>query len=154
MLTDIMTIDELRSEAKEIQSFLDITVSEQIEEVLERGAMLSAYIARTGKMRADAEYHRDLMLESQIINMLRDEARLQLPANTVNKLVDAAIRDYNHLCTTCERLNRTATHQLDWCRTVVSNEKSMREATKGFNTTPRSMRVETPDDIFNEEEVF
>ncbi|MCK9629136.1 MAG: hypothetical protein M0R37_11165 [Bacteroidales bacterium] len=154
MLTDIMTMDELRSEAKEIQSFLDITVSEQIEEVLERGAMLSAYIARTGKMRADAEYHRDLMLESQIINMLRDEAKLQLPANTVNKLVDAAIRDYNHLCTTCERLNRTATHQLDWCRTVVSNEKSMREATKGFDATPKSMRVNTPNDIFKEEEVF
>ena len=123
MINNIQSVEALLTEAKDIQSFLDITCSEQVEEVIERGSALSVYIARTGKMLADAEYHRDAMLQSEVINLLKDVSKKELPPLTVNKFIAAACKDANYLATWFNRLNRTATHQLDWCRTLVSKAK-------------------------------
>ena len=133
MLDQITPVAELLSEALRHQSFLEITVSEQPEEVVERGNELSVIIARSGKMKADAEYHRDAMMQSEIIALLRDTAKAQLPASAINKLLDAACRDYNYLTTACDRLNRSATHQLEWCRTIISLAKAELAASYGVS---------------------
>lgn len=134
MLDNITDILMLREQAKDIQDFLETTVSEQVEEVLERGNQLSAVVARTGKMLADALYHRDTLLKSEIVKAIEKQAKEHLPALVVKQMIETACRDYNHTYTWCERLNKSATHQLDWCRTIVSNAKSEREAGKNFNT--------------------
>ena len=123
MLNNISTVEALFSEAQEIQSFLDITCSEQAEEVMERSTALAVFISRTGKMKADAEYHRDAFLQSEIMSLLKDAAKRSLPASTINKLVDSACKDANYLATWCERLNRAATHQMDLMRSLLSFEK-------------------------------
>jgi len=133
MLTNVTPSDSLLLEAEEIQSFLSITCSEEVEEVIERGNNLAVYIARTGKMRADAEYHRDTLLQSEIMGLLKDATKRDLPATTINKLVDSACKDANYLATWCERLNRTATHQLDWCRSLVSKAKEDRRYSTGVS---------------------
>ena len=123
MLDHIQTVKDLLKEAAEIQSFLSITCSEQVQEVIERGNELSVLIARTGKMRADAEYHRDVLLQSEIMGLLKDVAKKELPASTLNKLIDSACKDANFLVAWCDRLNRAATHQLDYIRSLISYEK-------------------------------
>lgn len=133
MLDHITPFDALIEEAEDIQKFLNETVSEKIEDVLSRGDYLSGIIARTGKMVADSEYHLDNFRKSEIIAILKDTVKQQLPALVMKQLVDSACKDYNYLSKRCERLNRTATHQLEWLRTVVSNAKSEREASKSFN---------------------
>ena len=48
-------IDKLIKECEEIQSFLEITMSDDSVEVIGRGCDLASYMARTGKMLADAK---------------------------------------------------------------------------------------------------
>lgn len=133
-MNNITDIPSIHSELVDIQLFLDITCSENIEEVLERGNMLSAYISRTGKLVADAGYHRDILIQGEVLKAIENQAKEHLPATAVKMLIESACKEYNHLYKWCERSNRTATHQLDWCRTMVSNAKSEREAFRGFNT--------------------
>lgn len=138
MLTNIASFEDILTEVEEMQKYLDETVSEQLEDVLERGDMLAGIVSRSCKMRADAEYHRDSFMKSEIVGILKDTVKQQLPALVMKQLIESACKDYNYLSLRCERINRTATHQLDWCRTLVSNAKSERDATKGFdNTRPR-----------------
>lgn len=137
MLDNVTPFDALVKEVDEIHGYLSESISEKIEDVLDRGNIVSELINRTGKMVADAEYHLDSFCTSEIMSILKDTAKLQLPASVMKQLVDSACKDYNHLAKRCERLNKAAVHQLDWLRTVVSNAKSEREASKGFNTRVR-----------------
>ena len=141
MLDQITPFDALMREANEMQKYLDETTSEQINDVLERGEMLAGILSRSGKMVADAEYHRDNFQKSEIVGILKDTVKLSLPALVMKQLVESACKDYNYLCKRCESINRTAVHQLDWCRTVISNAKSEREASKGFNSQHSKQQI-------------
>lgn len=119
MLTHIATLEELESEAKKIDEFLCITCSEDPEELVARGSDLCVHISRTGKMLADARYHRDEAVTSSILKKLN----VALPASTLNKLIDTETKRENYIVNWIDRLNRAATHQLDWCRTLISKAK-------------------------------
>lgn len=124
MLTNISSIDALRKEAKEIQAFLDITTGDDPVEIVERGNDLSVYISRTGKMLADAKMHLDIKRKCAIMEKLRGIGlKIDIPATTLNDLIRASCEEENYLVNWIERLNRTATHQLDWCRTLISKLK-------------------------------
>jgi hypothetical protein len=47
--------------------------------------------------------------------------------------VKANCETENFLYNWCERLNRSATHQLDWLRSLVSKEKEEMRLSGGFN---------------------
>ena len=132
---NIATITELYTEAENIQSFLEVTMSEQGEEALARGNDLQVYVARTGKMLADAEYR---LNEAKQSDMVRQIVNLSnnidcVTAKAVNAIVDSACKDQQFVYKMIERLNRTATHQLDWCRTVVSKAKADQYAQRNIN---------------------
>lgn len=121
---NIATIDQLKDEAREIQNFLDITTGDDPTEVTHRGNDLAVYISRTGKMLADAKIHKDRRFRSEVMQQLKQSARsLELPASVLNDLIKASCENENYLVNWIERLNRTATHQLDWCRTLISKAK-------------------------------
>lgn len=151
MLDQITPVADLLSEVAQHQAFLEITVSEQPEEIVERGNELSVIIARTGKMKADADYHRDAMMQSEIMSLLGDAVKMKLSASAVNKLLDAACKDYNYVATACERLNRTATHQLDWCRTLISKAKAELAASYGVSG---KMPEQPPMPQYRDERIF
>jgi len=124
MLKIITPLNELEKEAEEIQSFLDITIGEDPEEIVSRGNDLSVYLSRSGKMLADAKYHLDQKKKSEIMGNLRSVGiKLNLPATTLNNLINASCENENYLVNWIDRLNRTSTHQLDWCRTLISKAK-------------------------------
>lgn len=137
MLDNINTPEELKAEALGIQDYLDLTMSEEVEEAIERGNDLSVYISRTGKMLADAKFHKDQLMKDEIMDVLRDAAKQVLSASTVNELVKAACKDANYMVNWTERLNKTATHQLEWCRTVVSKAKADQYAAGGVSGSHR-----------------
>jgi tRNA C32,U32 (ribose-2'-O)-methylase TrmJ len=113
-------IEELTS----IDSFLNITQSEDAEEAQERGNQLSTYMARTGKLLADAKHHLNTALKSDLMEVLRDNAkRANVSHKATNTLIDCLCKDQRYLVDWAERNNRSATHQLDWCRTVISKAK-------------------------------
>lgn len=116
----------IETELNEIQSFLELTQSEDINEAVFRGNELAVYMARTGKLLADAKIHRDEKLNSEIMREIKK--LISLPASTSNKFIDTLTRDENHLVNWADRLNAACSRQLEWCRTIISKGKAEMQA--------------------------
>jgi hypothetical protein len=121
MLDHITPLEALEEEALQIDAFLNETCSEDGNEAAERICKLSVYMARTGKMLADARYWQDIALRKQA------EAVIQsYPSQTPTikkKLIEHACTYENHLVTWIERLNRCCTHDIEICITLISKAK-------------------------------
>lgn len=121
---NIAPFEQLEEEAKSIQNFLDITISEDPTEATQRGNDLAVYISRTGKMLADAKYHKDKRIKGTSMVKIKELGReIDIPASTLNELIKSSCYLENYLVNWIDRLNRTAVHQLDWCRTLISKAK-------------------------------
>lgn len=122
MNTLITPLTSIEKELVLIQAFTEETMSDDATEAVLRGNDLAVYMSRTGKLLADAKSHRDEKLNSEIVQQMKSIANL--PASVANKYIDTVCKQENYLMNWAERLNRTCTHQLDWCRTVVSKAKA------------------------------
>lgn len=118
----ISPLAEIKSELKSMQSVLEETMSEDAQEAVYRGNELAVQMARSGKLLADAKYHRDEKLNSGIVREMKN--LISLPATTANKYVDALCKEENYVVNWADRINRAATHKLDWCRTIISKAKA------------------------------
>lgn len=115
---------KLQAEAQQIQDFLEITMSDNPQEVIERGNELQVYMARTGKMLADAKYSLNEQKRQETMNVVRDFIIDQkLSAKVQNALIDGLCKEAQYLVDWIDRLNAACTHQLDWCRSVNSKNK-------------------------------
>jgi len=124
MNLNIASKEQILEEAIAIDSFLQTTMSEMAEEAVMRGNDLAVYIARTGKMLADAKYHLSQAKRDEVLDVLRETAKnAKATSKATNALIDSICKEEQYLVDWCERLNRSATHQLDWCRTLISKAK-------------------------------
>lgn len=115
---------KLQKEAMEIQEFLEITISDNPVEVIERGNDLQVYMARTGKMLADAKYILNEQKRTETMKVVQEFIMDQkLSAKVQNALIDGLCKDAQYLVDWIDRLNAACTHQLDWCRSVNSKNK-------------------------------
>lgn len=127
----ITPIEDLEKEVDDIEAYLSTLPPEDANLAIERGNELSVYIARTGKMLSDARFYRDKALSESIVYNLGKQAGC--PASVLKQLVEASCQRENLLVNTIERLNRAATHQLDWLRTVVSMAKEEMRNSNGIS---------------------
>ena len=123
----------LIDECREIDAYMGVTTSDNIEEIVERGNDLIVYISRTGKMLADAKYHLNVIRKAEIMDILKIIIPEKLSAKVQNALIDSVAREQQYLVDWTERLNRTAVHQLDWCRTVISKSKTEMQYLGSYN---------------------
>lgn len=132
-----MDIEGIRNEAQQIQEFLEITTSDDPQEVIERGNDLQVYMARTGKLLADAKYILNDQKRHETMDIIRDFIIDQkLSAKVQNALIDGLCKEEQYLVDWIDRLNAACTHQLDWCRSVNSKNKEEMRLTnigKEFN---------------------
>lgn len=119
----ITPYNQIIEELEEIESFLSITMSDNPEEIIERGNTLQVYLARSAKLVADAEYYLNDELKAEILNVIERIIPQHLSATVQNTLVKAIAKDQRHVVLWSERLNRACVHQLDWCRSRLSYEK-------------------------------
>lgn len=120
----ITPFEDIVRELQQIDSFLNITCSENVEEIVLRGNDLAVYIARSGKLLADAKFHLDVKMRSETMEVIRETARnAKATATAINKIVASLCADEQYTVNWAERTNRSATHQLDWCRTLISKAK-------------------------------
>jgi len=131
MLTHITPIEELSKEAEQIQSFCEITPSDNPQEIAERIADIGVFIARSGKMLADAKYHLNQKKKDEtvdlIMNLISDK---KLSAKVQNALIDSICKEEQYLVDWIERLNRACTHQQESMRSLLSYEKESMRVTK------------------------
>ena len=116
-------IDKLIKESEEIQSFLEITMSDESVEVINRGCDLAAYMARTGKMLADAKKLYNGRKKEEILETITYISDCKLSGKVQNALVDSICQEEKYLVDWIDRLNATCTHQLDFCRSIISKNK-------------------------------
>ena len=116
--------NELLSEAEGIQAFLEITCSEQPEEIKERLITLSVYCARSGNMLAQAKRILNQKTNRGIMNLIKKHSKdAFLSAKIQNALIDSLCPDENYLVDQLERINRSTVHQIDVLRSLLSYEK-------------------------------
>ncbi|MDR1130587.1 MAG: hypothetical protein LBK96_06360 [Prevotellaceae bacterium] len=130
-ITGVTSYENLFAEAGRIQSFSEISVSDSPQEIAERIGDLGVYIARTGKMLADAKYHLNAKRKDETVELIRKTLAVnQLSAKVQNSLVDSICREEQYLVDWLERLNRALTHQQDAMRSLLSYEKENLRITK------------------------
>lgn len=126
--------DQILAELTNIDSYLNITMSENAEEAVNRGNDLAVYVARSGKLLADSKYWLNEAMKSEVIEALRDTGKeVKATAKAINALIDSLCREEQYLVDWCERTNRTATHQLSWCVTVISKAKAEMQMAGSYN---------------------
>ncbi|SFK99129.1 hypothetical protein SAMN05216357_11044 [Porphyromonadaceae bacterium KH3CP3RA] len=124
MNLDITSPEEIIQELTQIDKFLNITCSEQIEEVVNRGNDLAVYIARSGKLLADAKYHLNEKMKDEIFETIKEAGKQAKATPTaINGIIKSLCKKEQYMVDWSERINRGATHQLDWCRTLISKAK-------------------------------
>ncbi|MDR3267085.1 MAG: hypothetical protein LBT24_05905 [Tannerella sp.] len=120
----ITEFDKLDSEAQTIQSYCEITPSDNPQEITERIIELGVCISRTGKMLADAKYHLNKKRNEETMCLIeRLLSKEKLSAKVQNSLLDSICRDEQYLVDSIERLNRTCVHQQDAMRSILSYER-------------------------------
>ena len=117
--------EALCKEAQEIQSYLEITMSDNPQEVIDRGNVLMAYLARTSQMLADAKRIVNKKRRAEAMQLVKELlADQKLSAKVQNAFIDSLCADEQHLVDWIERMNAACTHQMDWCRSIVSKNKA------------------------------
>lgn len=130
-----MTTQEINIECVKIQSFLEITVSEQTAELVERGNTLVVYLARTSYLLAEAKNLYLQKINSDLMKQLNKQLA-EVPVLTskaINLISDSVAREEKYSVNWLDRLNSTVTHQLDWLRTLISKAKSEMYQNRNFN---------------------
>ena len=114
----------MRTELQQMQSYLEITISENPEEIIERINQLNVYMARSGKMLADAKMLLREKKASEISKTILEIAKQNfLSAKAQNALVESIAQEENYIVDWTERINRACVHQIDALRSLLSYEK-------------------------------
>jgi hypothetical protein len=114
----------MKDEAQEIQNFLDVTVSNDPAEIINRIGTLMSYLSRSGEMYARAKQvlraKKTTEISKTILNIAKEQC---LSASVQNALLDSICEEEAFMVDWLERINRTCTHQLDALRSLLSYEK-------------------------------
>ena len=119
-----MSIESLKEKAGRMQSYLEETTPSEPNDLIDRTEKLNILIAQSGKMLADAEWYRDEIVNSAIMKSIKDSMEEKLSATILNQYIKTTARDYNFLVKWIDRINATATHQIDSIRTIISFRKA------------------------------
>ena len=127
-------MEALKKEAKDIQNYLEISCSDNPEEMVERIKTLSVYLARSGEMLAKAKYLYNQRTTLEITKTIITIAKEQyLSATAQNALVKGIAQEEQFLVDWLERINRSCTHQIEALRSLLSYEKeNLRIAKTGY----------------------
>lgn len=118
-------------EIEKMQEFLELTISENPQEIIERIGGLNVYMARSGKMLADAKKNLRTKKASEISQTILNIAKQNfLSAKAQNALVESIAQEEHYLVDWLDRINRTCTHQIDALRSLLSYEKEQLRQTQ------------------------
>ncbi|MEP7198027.1 MAG: hypothetical protein ABI851_16025 [Saprospiraceae bacterium] len=94
--------------------------------VNERLQQIATYMAESGKLKADADFHFQAKLNSEIMAAIKGLLPDYSSASLQNQFVKSLAKDEQHLATYADRVNRSCTHQIEVMRTQISYLKALR----------------------------
>lgn len=120
-LDNITPKSEIKKELEKYQFHAEISLSENPEEVILWANEALTYLARTAKLIADAQYHKDRKMRSELTEQIKTITSFS--ASTANKFVDSLMEEESYLLKWAERLNAAFARQIDFARTIISKAK-------------------------------
>ncbi|ROI05487.1 hypothetical protein EGI16_03620 [Chryseobacterium sp. G0240] len=121
MLTNVASKSDIKKELEKYQFHAEIHLSENPEEVILWANEALVYLGRTAKLIADAQYHRDRKMRSELTEQLK--LITSFAPSTANKFVDSLMEEESYLLKWAERLNAAFARQIDFARTIISKAK-------------------------------
>jgi len=114
-------IEAMIKEAAGIQTFMEEPPTEIAEVLVERLAYANVYIARTGKLLADAKR----MLNDRMVEVYEEkgDSLMKVGSTLAQKIMLAYCKDESFLVDWYDRLNRGLVHSADNLRTLISFAK-------------------------------
>ncbi len=114
----------MKDEARKIQDYLNISVSNDPVEYVDRISNLMVFLSRSGEMLAQSKKTLRARKTSEISKTIIAIAKEQFLSATVqNALLDSICEDEAFMVDWLERINRTCTHQIEGLRSLLSYEK-------------------------------
>lgn len=117
-------LKDLQDTALKMQQYLEIKVKQEPADIMKRMEELQVLIAKSGNYLADAKYLQDRAKLDAIKQVIDDKGFEDKQASFINKFVDAAGKDFNHLVTWYDRINSAAGKQHQGLITILSFIKS------------------------------
>jgi hypothetical protein len=134
MILDIMPIEQISEELSQFQDFLnDMPLGDDPNSIVEYGNKVSSIISRTGKMVADSKWHFKNSSREEVLTIINEYCGKNVAKEVQKLLADTVLKDIQYIVDWADRVNRTATHKLEWCRTVVSKLKEEMKYVSGVN---------------------
>jgi hypothetical protein len=91
--------------------------------LVDRLTDIGGYMAESGKLKADAEWHYHAKINAEIMRMIRELLPDYTSASVQNAFCKSLAKEEAHLVSFAERVNRTCTHQVEAMRSQLSYVK-------------------------------
>lgn len=120
----IETKETILRELTDTQQVAEEVVSDDIGVILEYAERLEPLMVRANKLWVDAQYHLDIAMKSEILEMFRQTAKQKgVTATAVNKLVNSLCAEERYLVNLGDRVSRSTEHRLGFLRSLISKYK-------------------------------
>ena len=116
--------EQLKEKAERFHQFLQSKFSKEPNDIIDRIELLGILISESGECLADAKYYRDKLINGEIMNALKAGYASQLTPSALNKFIASLAYEENLLVNMLDRINASATHQLDGLRSILSYRKT------------------------------
>lgn len=124
------TIDHIRTRLTFIQSYLEAQYDhDEGHAIAARLTEVSAYMAESGKLLADAKYHLQATMQSELVKLVKNMLPDYSSSTLQNAFVRSICKEENLLVNAADRINASCVHQIDAMRTQISYLKSLAFAT-------------------------
>lgn len=124
-------IKEIDEECKRMQDFLEITTSDDANELVARLTDINIYMARSGFLLAECKAMQDKAVAS--LYQLYGRDLLKMPATVVKSFISSQTAYINYYVNWLDRINRACVHCGDNVRTQISFAKEELKLTRsGF----------------------
>jgi hypothetical protein len=116
--------EELHKIAENMQAYLETETGPEPQHLIDRIELLTILIAKSGQCLAEARYIQDQLINTGLLNAIGEGLENKLSPSLINQFVKSNAKDINLLVNWFDRINASATHQLDGIRTIMSYKKA------------------------------
>ena len=116
--------EQLQPKADAMNGYLQEKSGDEPNEIIDRIQNLSILVSQSGEYLAAAKYYHDSLIHSELMKAIREGYNDKLTASALNKLVNALAKEESFLVNQFDRINSSATHQLDGLRSILSYRKT------------------------------
>lgn len=132
MLNNITPKGKIQEELEKYQFHAEIEMSEDADEAVVWANEALVYLARTGKLIADCQYHRDRKARSELVDQIKTISGFKT-ATLANRFADSLLEEEEMLLKWSERLNAALARKIDFCRSLISKAKEEMKYSQTLN---------------------